>query len=368
MASAGTIPDAIFAIPPMAAFPRSGRLLSLGRRVRTASGLTIRLLPFVNVQPFKAVTAGLAAFAALVGWAWRHRGRTRVIHCINLTMPPGVFLLLAARLTRSLAVVSLLDVWKPGALVADTWFRRMDFWLQRRLIPHFDGLVVVSSAIAEDFAPGRLVCHIDGGIAPDRFAGAPAVRTATTNRRFRVVLSGTLESYNGIDLARRALAQLSDDVEFVVAGSGTMAGEVREWAERDSRVRYLGFLNFKDVLSLYWSADLLLNLRLTRAMDTRYFFPSKLMELLASGTPVLSTCTGHVETEYGTYLYLLRDETPEALAERIQAIAAIPASERLALGARARAFMVTHKTWPVQAGKLLHYLRRDVIPSASPAR
>ena len=219
MASAGTIPDAF---SPFRRWPRSLAAPACSvwdDVVRTASGLTIRLLPFVNVQPFKAVTAGLAAFAALAGWAWRHRGQTRVIHCINLTMPPGLFVLLAARLTRSVAVVSLLDVWKPGALVADTWFRRMDFWLHRRLIPHFDGLVVVSSAIAEDFAPGRLVCHIDGGIAPDRFAGAPAVRTATTNRRFRVVLSGTLEAYNGIELARHALAHLSGGVELIVAGS-----------------------------------------------------------------------------------------------------------------------------------------------------
>jgi glycosyltransferase involved in cell wall biosynthesis len=147
----------------------------------------------------------------------------------------------------------------------------------------------------------------------------------------------------------------------VIAGSGSLEGFAREQAARDPRIRFLGFLPFEDVLELYWSADLLLNARITRAIDTRYFFPSKLMELLASGTPVLSTCTGHVESEYGHVLYLLRDETPEALAARIEEIRRIAPGERFELGRRAREFMLTEKTWRRQGARLADYMRREVL-------
>jgi glycosyltransferase involved in cell wall biosynthesis len=131
-------------------------------------------------------------------------------------------------------------------------------------------------------------------------------------------------------------------------------------------VSFRGFLSFEEVVDLYRSADLLLNARLTKAMDTRYFFPSKLMELLASGTPVLSTCTGHVEAEYGHVLYLLREETPEALAARIQEIRAIDPAERRGLGARARDFMLREKTWDRQGERLARYIREDVLGMTSP--
>jgi glycosyltransferase involved in cell wall biosynthesis len=177
-----------------------------------------------------------------------------------------------------------------------------------------------------------------------------------------MVLAGTLEPYNGVDLVAQALARLpSEGYELVVAGAGASAARAADLATRDPRVTFRGFLSFDEVLDLYRSADLLLNVRLTKAIDTRYFFPSKLMELLASGTPVLSTGTGHVESEYGHVLYLLREETPEALAARLQDIRAIDPAERQALGARARDFVLREKTWDRQGVRLARYIREDVL-------
>ena len=144
-------------------------------------------------------------------------------------------------------------------------------------------------------------------------------------------------------------------------GKGSLAERVKESAVRNASIVYRGFLDFTDVLELYRSADLLLKLRRTRAIDTRYFFPSKLMELLASGTPVLSTCTGHVEEEYGDVLYLLRDETAQAVAQRIAEIVRIPVQARRALGAKAREFMLAEKTWQKQGKRLAHYIHTEVL-------
>ena len=367
LGAAGFSADVIFSLEPMPAFPRGNRLFVRSGSVITRAGHRVRMLPFINLQPLKALTAGAGAFVLLLGWAWRNRGRPRVIHCVNLTMPPGLAILAAARLSRSRALASVLDVWRPGALVPDRWPWRVDFWLQRRLLPRFDGLMVVSKAIADDFVPGRRYCLLDGGIAPDRFHAAPARREPRVpGAPFRVVLCGTLDAYNGVELTLEAFDRLPSGFELIVAGKGAFADAARTRARRDPRISYRGFLPFEQVLDLYWSADLLLNPRLTGALDTRYFFPSKLMELLASGTPVLSTCTGHVETEYGEVLYLLRDETPDALANRIREIAAMPESERFALGRRARDLMFTERTWDKQTARLAQYIRSELLGADGP--
>lgn len=351
----------IYTFEPVAAVPRGRRLLIRPRRMTARSGQPIRLLPYVNVHPLKPLTAGLVAFVTLLLWAWRHRGRPRIIHSINLTLPPGPFVWLAARLSRSRITASLLDVFRPGQLVPDTWRWRADFWQQRKVAPLLDGLMVVARPTADDLAPGRPACVLEGGIAVDRFAHAPRDRRQRrAGDPFRMVLSGTLADFNGVDLVLEAMPHLPPDVELLVAGTGPLLPAVRAYADTDRRVRYVGYLEFHEVLDLYRAADLLLNIRITRRLDTRYFFPSKLMELLASGTPVLSTCTGHVADEYGHVLYLLHDESPAALASRIREIATIPDADRRALGDGAQAFMFAEKTWTRQAERFARFLRREV--------
>lgn len=353
----------VFSVEPVPSFPRAWRLI--GRSgPREVAGLRVRLIPFLNLQPFKALTAGLGVAMAIIAWAWRHRHRDRIIHVFNMTMPPGVFVWAAARLTGSRVTVSALDVWKPGTLVPDTLLWRLDFRMQRWLLPRFDGLMVVSPVIAEELMPGRRVCVLEGGVDGARFKMAPKAHAEAGAERFRVVLSGSLADFNGVELALAALSHLPSDVELVVAGAGPLANLVRERAVTDPRVNFRGFLSFDEVLALYGTADLLLNVRLTKTIDTRYFFPSKLMELLASGTPVLSTCTGQVESEYGHVLYLLRDETPTALAAKITEIRATTVEARRTLGARAREFMFKEKTWERQGQRLAAYLREEVLREA----
>ena len=367
LSTAGLAPDIVLGVEPIPAFPRSRRLLGRAGRFTTLGGRPVRLLPFLNVQPLKWLTAGISVSIALARWAWRNRGRPRLVHCLNISMPPGLFVWLAARLTGTRTLVSVNDVVTPGGVVPHTLFRDLDFALHRWLLPRFDGWMVVSRAIANDFLPGRPVCLIEGGVSPEAFEATADRSPARTAARFRIVLAGSLESFNGVELALESMSHLPDGYELVVAGKGTSAPAVEDAAARDGRVVYRGVLDFDELLELYRSADLLLNLRVTRAIDTRYFFPSKLMELLASGTPVLSTCTGHVEEEYGGMLYLLREETAGAVADRVLQIAGMPAEERHALGVKARAFMLTEKSWKKQGERLAEYIRAEILPPARAA-
>ncbi len=116
-------------------------------------------------------------------------------------------------------------------------------------------------------------------------------------------------------------------------------------------------LPFDAVADLYGSADLLLNMRLTRRLDTRYFFPSKLMEYLASGVPVLTTCPGKVREEFSELAFLLEDESGEALARQIRQVAELPSDEREQRGRAARDFMANHRTWNAQAHRIVAFIR-----------
>ncbi|HVT47780.1 MAG TPA: glycosyltransferase family 4 protein [Vicinamibacterales bacterium] len=347
----------VMSIEPIQAFPRQRRLCGRWRATDVLPGVTARFIPFVNIKPLKVMTTGAVTTARLVAWAWRHRGQPRVVCVYNLSMPPAIFVLAATKATGTKAVALLFDFGKPGRVVPNTWSWWLDFLINRHAVRAFDGHVVTTPVLADDLVPGAVAHVMDGGIERDQFVAMDEPTHGGRARRFRMVLAGTLATYNGVEIALDALRLLPEEYELVVAGDGPLGDLVRARAERDPRVQYAGMLDFGSLVRVYQSADLLLNLKLTQSVDTKYFFPSKLMELLGSGSPVLTTCTGHVADAYAEFVYLLRDETASGLAGKIQEIVALGAEARRTLGACAREFVLREKTWDVQGRRLAVYVR-----------
>jgi glycosyltransferase involved in cell wall biosynthesis len=359
----------ILSARPIPSFPRSSTVWVPARWERL-DDFSVRLIPFVNVTPLKQLLIGLEVLFCLIQWGWRKRSaRHRLVLTYNLAVPPGLFTLLGARIARAKAVVSVNDINIPGETVPSSALWRIDMHLQRWLLPRFDGYLAVAKEIAEDFFPGRQFARVEGGVDQTFFERtARTVETATTLRdSFVIVSAGWLNKANGIPVMLAAFDALqSPGVRLRIAGSGPLQGVVEEAAQRDSRIDYLGSLDSEGVAELYRTADVLLNIRLTRVIDTRYFFPGKLIEYLASGVPTITTSVAHVEQEYVGLVYLLREESAEALAELLSLVRSKPLEERVALGQRARAYAAANLTWEAQAAKVAKYLREVVLMAGPP--
>jgi glycosyltransferase involved in cell wall biosynthesis len=316
----------------------------------------------VNITPLKQLSISLAALCSLIRWAWSvRRRRHRVICAYNLTIPSGWFAWLAARLTGSKFIACLNDINVPGQTVPATVYTRLDFWLQRALIPRLDGHIAVADRIMRDFAPGKPYLRMEGGITAEVLDRVPSHQRKESDH-FTIVSVGLLNEANGIHLLLEAFARLSGDrFRLRIAGEGPLAQAVRDAAARDPRIEYCGFLSFPQVLALYCTADALINMRLTQKINTLYFFPSKMMEYLASGVPVITTAPAHVAEEFQDLAYLLKEETSDALLRCIHQLAAMDPAERRARGARARQYMAANKTWDAQGRKFTNHVLQIVL-------
>ena len=354
----GMEPSVVLTCRPLPAWPRSRIAVARSSRAVLSCGTPITLLPILNITPLKQVLLGFSVLLRLLYWGWKHRGaRARLVYTFNLTVPPAIFTLLAARLIRARAIASVNDINVPGETVPPTWMWRFDYFLHKLLLPRFDGLVVVSSAIIDDFAPHVRHVRVEGGIVPEMLAPRHPEPKPGPSNLFEVVFAGAMEPVNGVEVMLQAISRIKGDhYRFVFAGSGTLAGAVHQAALEDSRIHYKGCLNFSELLPIYAQADVLINMRLTTKMRTRYFFPSKLMEFMASGTPVISTCTGHVEPEFGQFLFLLKNETPEGLTAAIHQVEALGRNGRLEIGKKTRCYMSQRKTWRAQAKRVTELL------------
>jgi glycosyltransferase involved in cell wall biosynthesis len=363
---AGLPASKVIAVIPVLQWPKSRTLFVKGDKCQLKDGTRVELPGFVNIAFLKQCFIGLGVFRRLLGWGWRtRRCCTRVVSTFNLSVPPGIFTLAATRLIGAKAVAHLYDINVPGETVPRSIMFRMDYGLQRWLMPRFDALVVVSDAIIRDFGLRAPHVRVEGGVAEAVFA---SVSQRTDPARFVIVSAGSLNVANGLKVLLAGFSSLiGDHYRLRIAGAGPLEADVRRAAALDSRIEYCGYLSFADVLRLYEAADVLVNLRLTKSVNTKYFFPSKLLECLASGRPVVSTCTGHVEEEFGEFTFLLREETPNGFAAAVQHVERLGKDAREQKGAMARDYMMANKTWSKQGGRVVRLIESLVAEGSGEA-
>ena len=107
------------------------------------------------------------------------------------------------------------------------------------------------------------------------------------------------------------------------------------------------------VIQAELEADLLINPRPTHEEFTRYSFPSKNMEYMATGTPVLTTDLPGMPEEYKQYVYLLKDETEDGVCQALIQIFKEPDKERSEKGKKAKRFVMEKKNNVRQAKKVV---------------
>jgi glycosyltransferase involved in cell wall biosynthesis len=89
----------------------------------------------------------------------------------------------------------------------------------------------------------------------------------------------------------------------VLCGRGDSEDYIREKARQDSRIQYLGQVTPAQARELTLTADVLVNPRQAGETYTKYSFPSKNIEYLLSGNPVVAYMLESMPECYRTFIY-----------------------------------------------------------------
>lgn len=230
---------------------------------------------------------------------------------------------------------------------------RLRNWLQTLMVRLSPGTVVFSSHTTHDFRQGKPSIRM---IRPPATYLLDLPQPPPEPASHAAYFAGALSEPAGVNLLLDAIPHVADPtLEFWFSGRGTLEERLNRQAASDPRIRFFGFVTEEQYSAMLQQAAVLVNPRPSRLLENRYNFPSKLMEYLAAGRPVLSTATSDVAEHYASDVVVLEDETPEGLARCIEQVVAAPAEERAAVGARGRA-AVEGVTWRTQAEKILAFI------------
>ena len=176
---------------------------------------------------------------------------------------------------------------------------------------------------------------------------------AKVNKKI-ILYTGTLNFKFGImDLINGFSVIDKTQYELWICGSGEAEKEIINRVKSNSKIKFLGYITKKEIYDLQKKATVLINPRTNYGEYTKYSFPSKTMEYMLSGTPVLMYKLDGIPDEYDPYLYYINGNQPKNFANRIMEICEKPQSELDDFGKKARQFVLENKNCMVQAKKII---------------
>lgn len=150
-----------------------------------------------------------------------------------------------------------------------------------------------------------------------------------------------------------------ENIRLKLFGSGPFVDELKErYCKEDKRVMYMGVAPNKEVVEAELAASLLVNPRPTHEEFTKYSFPSKNIEYMASGTPLLTTKLPGMPKEYYPYVFLIENETTEGYSQALAEALTKTDEELFEYGARAKSFVLDKKNSCEQARRVIELIKR----------
>lgn len=173
----------------------------------------------------------------------------------------------------------------------------------------------------------------------------------------KLMYAGGIHREYGINsLVEAFITVNSSDWQLVIYGMGNYREELLSICKKHPNVIYKGVTTNDIIIQEQLKASLLVNPRPTNEEFVKYSFPSKTMECMASGTPLITTHIPSMPEEYHPYVYFFDEESINGFAKALTYVMSLPAEVLHEKGLSAKSFVLNSKSNIKQANKLIQFV------------
>lgn len=165
------------------------------------------------------------------------------------------------------------------------------------------------------------------------------------------------EKYGVLDLVKAFMMINNPDWRLELYGTGSSLIQIKELSKTDSRIKVKGSISNSQVIKRQKEVGLLINPRNDSNIFTRYSFPSKVIEYMGSGTPMLGYKLAGMPDEYTKYFYHLEPGI-DGMARSIDRVISYTNEEREEMGKQALNFIVNEKNAKKQCTKIIEMINK----------
>ncbi|WP_346916296.1 glycosyltransferase [Clostridium sp.] len=346
----------IITVLPIAKYPLEKKVI-VKKKIRLINNNIKALqIGFINIFIIKQFTQMMSVLFNCLRWILKNKRDNKTIFVYNSYIITSIPILLISKFSSIKCICILAD--PPIAVELKgmkKWFGNMQNKFIKYIINLFDSMVVLNKYVIKEYNYKKRFMIMEGAIDKEEIEKTNESKIELNEKK--IIFSGALTEYNGIEILIQAFKKLKDkNYKLFIYGSGSLEKYVRNEAELNKGIIFCGLKDNDEVRKAQRGADLLINPRPSNTKISKMTFPSKLIEYMCSGTPVLTTKLNGIEEEYFKYLMFIEEETPDFIAKSIIDFFELPQSTRKKIASDAKRFIVQNKTWEIQTKKIIDFI------------
>ena len=300
----------------------------------------------------------LVAFFKTLYWALRGGTKDKFIICDTLPVSISSAAMLAGKWVgvKRIAVVTDLPNFQVCGGPQHSLRRRIHNKISSTLGLNYDGYILLTEQMNKVVNARNMPYMIMEGLVDRKMAAAENQLKNKSPEKVIMYAGMIYEKYGVKKLIDAFMRVDGNDLRLHIYGFGEMENQMPDYMKKDPRIVYFGMVPNSEVTEKQLKATLLVNPRSSTEEFTKYSFPSKNVESMVSGTPLVTTLLPGMPQEYIPFVYLFDDESVGGLAQKFKTLLSKSKEELHGFGLRAKEFVLTHKNNKVQACRILTFL------------
>ena len=307
-------------------------------------------LKYINLFGIKYITQYRSVKKALSQWIKEHSEPSIIcVHGIFLPMMYAAVKVAAENKGKVKLCLNTGDV--PGRYGLQSQFSRnikqilTERFVDRnilKLAQKFDCFVFVTKDMAKAFeVEEKPFTVVECTYIEPEFAKGKSI---SESKKKTIFYAGSIREEYGIGHLLRAFSLIdSSEYELIIAGGGAGENLVKEYADKDSRIKFLGFIPPQKVLEYQLTSHVLVSPRQSDKEYVKYSFPSKSVDSLATGIPYVAHKLPCDPPEYAEFINYPNDESDESLKDKLIEICEKSYEERMKIGEKGKRFILEKK-------------------------
>ena len=350
-------PIIAFTNPPVVRGVMSKLLVCLGKEEE--KGVKYKYIPFLNFPILKHLCVIFYSFFYVLFWGLSNR-REKAIVCDVLNVSACIGALLATKLNRIQSVGVVTDIY--GLMISQhrTGLSALISRIAKKIhdvyVKNFNKYILLTEAMVNLVNPKNRPYMIMEALCDSYLANTEFKPCEKTQPRTVLYAGGLFEKYGLKMLVEGFIKANIENATLILYGSGSYVEELKDVCSTYANVEYRGVAPNEEVVAEELRASLLVNPRFTTEEFTKYSFPSKNMEFMASGTPLLTTKLPGMPNDYYPYVYLFEEETVNGYAEALTKALSRSELDLIEFGIKGREFVLNQKNNIYQGKRILSFI------------
>lgn len=317
----------------------------------------------INIKFIKQLIRSIVIFFFLFNWLFKNKKNDRFI-ILGSVYPPAAFSVLLLKNFFSFTSIAYIsdisefryeeDIVKSKSLIRSYLlriFKSLSIYYDNK----FDAYIFISKYMSDiintrnkPFIINECLIEMNIGQLQNTLEGKstpPAIMYA----------GGIFIKY-GIGLLIDSMKFINNTVELWIFGDGSDIDFVIESTKKDPRIKFYGVVPHSELMPYQAKATLMINTRPSNQGFTKYSFPSKTVEYLASGTQFISTKIESIPPDYHQHIIFIDEENPKGIAKTITHALGIDRELLHKKGMEARIFALENKNYITKTKNIFEFI------------